>query len=171
MPPASKMLKIWFGCGCNRQSVNEDCNIYRNPLVASFTPQNKTEKQNMKTTKTSRKAGFTLVEIMIVVAIIGLLAAIAIPNFIKARATSQQNACINNLRQIDGAINEWAMETGQSNGASVPSAQTVSAYIKLNAGNSVPTCPAGGSYSTTTVGDNPQVSCSLSTLNTPHKLP
>ena len=54
---------------------------------------------------------------MIVVAIIGLLAAIAIPNFIKSRATAQQNACINNLRQIDGAINEWALETGQSNGA------------------------------------------------------
>jgi prepilin-type N-terminal cleavage/methylation domain-containing protein len=69
----------------------------------------------MKTNQTVRKAGFTLVEIMIVVAIIGLLAAIAIPNFIKARATSQQNACINNLRQIDGAINEWALEAGKSN--------------------------------------------------------
>ena len=100
----------------------------------------------MKATKTSRKAGFTLVEIMIVVAIIGLLAAIAIPNFIKARATSQQNACINNLRQIDGAINEWALETGQSSGATVASAQTASAYIKLNAGSSVPGCPAGGTY-------------------------
>ena len=126
----------------------------------------------MKTNKTSRKAGFTLVEIMIVVAIIGLLAAIAIPNFIKARATSQQNACINNLKQISGAIDEWALETGQSTGASVSGVSVVSAYIKMNANNSVPTCPAGGSYTTTTVGANPQVSCSLSGLaGTPHKLP
>jgi type II secretory pathway pseudopilin PulG len=109
---------------------------------------------------------------MIVVAIIGLLAAIAIPNFIKARATSQQNACINNLKQISGAIDEWALETGQSSGASVASVQTVSAYIKMNANSSVPGCPAGGTYTTTSVGTVPEVTCSLSTLSgSPHKLP
>jgi len=125
----------------------------------------------MKTNKTSRKAGFTLVEIMIVVAIIGLLAAIAIPNFIKARATAQANACINNLRQIDGAINEWALETGKSNGSTVTSPNTVSAYLKLNSANSVPSCPAGGTYTTSSVGTVPQVSCSLSAGTPPHVLP
>ncbi len=71
--------------------------------------------------RTSRKSGFTLVEIMIVVAIIGLLAEIAIPTFIKARKTAQGNACINNLRQIDGAIQQWALELNQGSAATVTS--------------------------------------------------
>ncbi len=125
----------------------------------------------MKTVVNSHASGFTLVEIMIVVAIIGILAAIAIPNFMRARANAQQKACINNLRQIDGAINEWALETGQSTGATVGGVATVSAYIKLNTSGGVPGCPARGVYTTHNVGDAAQVNCSLSTLSSfPHQL-
>ena len=102
----------------------------------------------------SRRRGFTLVEIMIVVAIIGLLASIAVPNFVKARTTAQMNACISNLRQIDGAIQQWALDTKQGDTATVTAADILP-YLK----NSV-TCPSGGktfaeSYSVTTVQARP----------------
>ena len=115
---------------------------------------------------TSRKAGFTLVEIMIVVAIIGLLAAIAIPNFVRARNTAQSNACINNLRQVDGAKQQWALENGKSD-TSTPTSAEVGVYIK----NGMPTCPAQGTYTINAVNTDPQ--CSLANTPNPgdHLLP
>ena len=87
-----------------------------------------------------RKSGFTLIEIMIVVAIIGLLAAIAIPNFVHARTTAQQNACINNLRQIDGAKQEWALENKASPTAS-PTSDLIQPYMGRGSQGSLPSCP------------------------------
>ena len=118
------------------------------------------------------KKGFTLVEIMIVVLIIGLLAAIAIPNFIKARKTTQMNACIDNLRSIEGAIEQslmapkddgsawtYAEMFGQDGFIKVepkcPSTQAV--YVPVMDGSARPVCPnpnvAGTRYEHVLPGD------------------
>jgi prepilin-type N-terminal cleavage/methylation domain-containing protein len=96
--------------------------------------------------------GFTLVEIMIVVLIIGILMAIAVPNFLKARQSSRQKTVISNLRQIDGAKERWAMETGKINGDVCSGAgDLVPDYIKLYPVNT----PVTGVYTANPVGTEP----------------
>ena len=111
--------------------------------------------------KQSRKSGFTLVEIMIVVAIIGLLAAIAIPNFVKARTASQKSACIANLKQIDGAKATWALENKKS-AADTP--LTTDLYGATKYIRDEPTCPASGTYAINAVDSKPTCTIAGHTL-------
>lgn len=97
--------------------------------------------------------GFTLVEIMIVVLIIGILLAIAVPNFVRARESSRTKACISNLKQIDAAKEQWAMDNNKSNGDACAMTDLVPNYLK-----STPSCPSGGTYTVGDVGTNPTCS-------------
>ena len=81
----------------------------------------------------NNRAAFTLVEIMIVVAIIGLLAALAVPGFVKARKQSQGRRIINDARQMDAAIDQWALEKGMTDGSTVDTSATgAPTYMKTS---------------------------------------
>lgn len=92
------------------------------------------------------RGGFTLIEIMVVVALVGLLATLAIPGFVRARATSNKSSCLNNLRQIDSAKQQWGLENNKK-GADAPTQNDLAPYLKNRV---VPNCPANGIYE---VGD------------------
>ncbi|MCE9559123.1 MAG: prepilin-type N-terminal cleavage/methylation domain-containing protein [Armatimonadetes bacterium] len=106
-----------------------------------------------------KNKGFTLIEIMIVVMIIGILLAIAVPNFVKARDTSRKQSCIASLKQIDSATEQYAMENKLATGATVTSANIAPGYIKV-----MPTCPAGGTYAIGVVGTAPTCTVALHVL-------
>ena len=99
--------------------------------------------------------GFTLVEIMIVVLIIGILLAIAVPNFIRARESSRAKSCVANLKQIDSGKEQWAMDNKKTSADTPAAADLYGAdkYVK-----STPACPASGTYTIAAVGTTP--SCS-----------
>ena len=99
--------------------------------------------------------GFTLVEIMIVVAIIALLAAIAVPSFMNARTKSMQSSCQNNLRLIDGAIQQYALDNSNALATAMTQLVGTNAYIK-----DTPVCKGGGAY-TLPANLGAKTSCSI----------
>jgi len=99
--------------------------------------------------KSRRKAGLTLVELMLVVLIISLLAAVVVPSFTRARRRTRVTVCINNLRMMDGAKDYYAMENRLHDGDAVGD---LGPYLK---GGVVPACPAGGDYTVGVIGVPP----------------
>ena len=109
----------------------------------------------------SHRSAFTLVEIMIVVAIIGLLASIAIPNFVKARKLAQMRACIGNLKAIEGAKATWALDYHRGS-ADVPTDADL--FGPANYIAAKPNCPGNGSYALNAVDEKPACNVTDHTL-------
>ena len=115
------------------------------------------------TNKTCR--GFTLLEIMVVVVLIGFMLCIAVPNLLYAFNTSRAITCIGNLRQIESACQQLAIVNGLAPGSTISVTNDLANYMK-----SIPRCPSGGSYYVLPVGNSPQSRCTLDADPFGHKL-
>jgi prepilin-type N-terminal cleavage/methylation domain-containing protein len=148
---------------CGNRILSGVFSLSRFKLTGALCPERAPAKPGFQTTNVERttvtgvrrnRRGFTLVEIMIVVSIVGLLAGVGVPSLVKARTETQRNLCIGNLRVIDGAKEQWALINSRTQGEPVEQNE-VDALVRKG----VPQCPAAGSYTYGAVGEAP--TCSL----------
>lgn len=115
---------------------------------------------NESKTNFTRNGGFTLLEIMIVCAIIAIVAVVAIPNIVRGRATAQMNACVNNMSQLDAAKSAWATAM-RADPSTVPSSSSIQPFLGRGSTGTLPICPCdtnksfSTSYSLRSVGSTP----------------
>lgn len=103
----------------------------------------------------TKRRGFTLVEIMVVVFIIALLLGIAVPQWNRSRERTRRISCLTNLKSIDDAKSVIAIQEHLKNGDEVSEEELVPAFLK---GNSFPDCPSGGDYTIQPIGEEPECS-------------
>ena len=104
--------------------------------------------------------GYTLIELLIAVAIIAILTTMVLPNFYRTRIATRKTICMNNLRQIEAAVDRWVFENDVNEGSAIAAANEEEIYSYIRGGE--PGCLAGGDYIIASVGTYPQVTCTIS---------